>query len=86
MPAVMPPRTRQKQQGKGNGTHVLHPWAVPDAASITSLQAEANEGVIALGRQARYTVDEDLVAQVVSDILGVKTVKNPLAIEEATTQ
>jgi hypothetical protein len=86
MPAMMHPGTPQKQQGKDIGMHGLHPWAIGDVTSIASLQVEANRGVIALGGQARYAAEEDLNAQGVSDTFGVKTLKIPTTIEEATTQ
>ncbi len=66
--------------------HGPHPWAIADVAPIVSLQVEANEGVIALSGQAPYAAEEDLDAQGVSDTCGVKTLKTPMTIEEATTQ
>ena len=76
----------------------LYPLAIVDAASITSLvnmtlyhysvsglctQVQTKEGVVALEAKARDTTEENLVTRLVSDLHGVRSVKNQMAIEEA---
>lgn len=78
----------------------MYPLAVVSAGSIThlarttlchySIRAYAtsikrSEGTMMLGGQARYAAEDDLDAQGASDTCGVKTLKTPMTIEEATT-
>jgi len=75
-----------------------HPLAIANAASITSLvrmtlyhhsisvyhtKVETNEGVAALGEKARSPAAEKPVTPLMSDLPGVRSVKNQTAIEEA---
>ena len=79
----------------------MHPLAIADAASITSLvrmtlyhhsisvyhtKVEMNEGVAALGGKARNAAAGNPVTQLVSDFPGVRSVKNQVTIEEAKSE
>ena len=76
---------------------VMYPLVIVDAASITSLvrmtlyhdsisvchtKVEINEDAAALGENARSTAAENPVTQLASDIPGVRTVKDQMAVEE----
>ena len=81
---------------------VMYPLAVVDAAFITTqvkmtwlyyhsmsvfhTQVETNEGVVTLEGKARNAAEKDLVTRLVSDVHGVRSVKNQMAIEEAKGQ
>ena len=78
---------------------VMYPLAIIDAVSITTqvrmtlryyhsiselyTQVEAKNGVVTLEGKARTAAEKDLVTQLVSDIHGVRTVKNQMSIEKA---
>jgi osmotically-inducible protein OsmY len=53
--------------------------------SISALhtQVEMKNGMVTLVEKARTAAEKDLLTQMVSDIHGVKTVKNQMAIEDA---
>jgi hypothetical protein len=76
---------------------VLYPLAIVNTASITSLvrmtlyhhsisvchtKVEINEDAAALRAEARNTATENPVTRLVSDIPGVRTVKDQMAVEE----
>ena len=77
---------------------VMHPLAIVNAASVTSLvrmtpyhhstsvhpaQVETHEGVATLGRKARDAATRNLVTQPVTAVHGVQGVKTEMTIEEA---
>ena len=76
---------------------VMYPLAIVNTASITSLvrmtlyhhsisachtKVETNEDVAALRGKARSTTAENPVTRLVSDVPGVRTVKNQMAVED----
>jgi osmotically-inducible protein OsmY len=80
---------------------VMYPLAIVNTASITSLvrmtlyhhsisvchtKIETNEGVAALGGMARSVAAESPVARLVSDIPGVRTARNQMAMEEVKSK
>ena len=80
---------------------VMHPLAIVNAASITSLvrmtlyhhsisvyptQVATNEGVATLGGNVLDAATRNLVTQPVSDVHGVQGVKTERAIEEAKSR
>jgi osmotically-inducible protein OsmY len=78
---------------------VMYPLAIIDAGFITTqvktrlryyhsisnvpTQIQTNRGVVTLEGKARNIAEKDLITQLVSDVYGVKTVRNQMAIEEA---
>jgi osmotically-inducible protein OsmY len=98
LPAMMNARTQRKQQQKGSAMSAMYPLAIVDTTSITSLvrmtlyhrsisvchtKIETNEGVAALGGNARNVAAENPVTQLVSDIPGVRTAT---AVQDVTSK
>ena len=54
--------------------------------SVYHTTVEMNEGVAALGGQARNTAAENPVTPLVSDIPGMRSVKSQMALEEAKSK
>jgi len=80
---------------------VMYPLVIVNTTSITSLvrmtlyhhainvchpKVATNESMAALGGEARSTAAEDPVTQLVSDLSGVRPVKNQTAVEAAKTK
>ena len=53
------------------------------STSALHTKVETKHGVVTLGGKARNTAEKDLVSKLVSDIKGVKSVKNQMSIEES---
>ena len=56
------------------------------AINVCHPKVATNEGMAALGGKARSAAAEDPVTQLVSDLSGVRTVKNQTAVEAAKTK
>lgn len=52
------------------------------STSALNTRVETNDGVVTLSGKARNAAEKDLVTKLVSDIYGVKSVKNQMTIEE----
>jgi osmotically-inducible protein OsmY len=80
---------------------VMYPLAIVSTSSITSLvrmtlyhhsisfhpaKVSTNGDVAALGGNARNAATENPVTQLASEIPGVRTVKNQMAVEEAKSK
>jgi hyperosmotically inducible protein len=52
------------------------------STGVLRTKVETNEGVVTLGGKARNAAEKDLVTKLVTDIHGVKSVVNNMAIEE----
>ena len=81
---------------------VMYPLAIVDATSIMTqikmrllyphsnrvlhTQVETNEGAVTLEGKAWNAAEKDLVTRRVSDVRGVRSVKNQMALEEAKGQ
>jgi len=80
---------------------VMYPLAIVSTSSVTSLvrmtlyhhsisvypaKVATNGDVAALGGNSRNAAKENPVTQLASDIPGVRTVKNPMAVEEAKSK
>jgi osmotically-inducible protein OsmY len=53
------------------------------STSVLNTKVETNDGVVTLRGMARNVAEKDLVSELVSDIKGVKSVKNEMSIEES---
>ena len=53
------------------------------STGVLRTKVETNDGVVTLGGQARNAAEKDLVAKLVEDVHGVKSVVNNMTIEEA---
>jgi osmotically-inducible protein OsmY len=53
------------------------------STSALKTGVQTNDGVVTLGGKARNAAEKDLVTKLVSDIHGVKSVKNQMTVEES---
>jgi hyperosmotically inducible protein len=53
------------------------------ATSVLTTRVETNDGVVTVGGKAENAAEKDLVTQLVSDIHGVKSVKNQMVVEQS---
>jgi osmotically-inducible protein OsmY len=56
------------------------------STSAGHTKVETNEGIVTLSGQARNAAEKDLVAKLVTDINGVKSVVNNMTINESISK